>query len=218
MNKFTDFIRNNKWFLLILFVGFILRIYNFKELFMYNHDQDLAGWFIKDVVVNKHLRLIGQETSTTGIFIGPLFYYMLIPFYLAFGMEPIGGVFLTIILGIFTVFSFYFVFFGIFNKRVGLIAGLIYSVSFYTVMNDREVVPTMPVILWTVWFLWGINLILKNQQKLGYIFLGILFALTWNLNVSLVLLLPLVPLAQLLSGKKFHNINILYGILTLIFC
>jgi 4-amino-4-deoxy-L-arabinose transferase-like glycosyltransferase len=198
------FLKKNWIILIILLVGLFLRIYNYKELFLYTHDQDLAGWFVKDVVVNHHLRLIGQETSTEGIFIGAFFYYLLIPFYLLFGMDPIGGVFLVLLIGLFTIWSFYFVFGKVFSKDVGLIAALLYSVSFYTVFNDREIVPTMPVILWTVWFLWGIFLLLKGKQKFAYPFLGVLFALTWHLNVALVLLIPVVILAQFLSNKRMR--------------
>src|SRR3989344_6972556 len=110
----VNFVKRNKLLVLILVIGFFLRVYNTQELFLYSHDQDLAGWFIKDVLINKHLRLIGHETSTAGIFIGPVFYYLLIPFYFIFGMDPIGGSYLVALFGVFTIFSFYFVFKNIF--------------------------------------------------------------------------------------------------------
>ena len=103
--KIFLFIKNNWLLLVILTVGFIIRIVNGKEFFVYDHDQDLAGWVVKDVLVNHHIRLIGQLTSTPGVFIGPLFYYLLIPFYLAFKMDPIGGIYLVGALGIFAIWS-----------------------------------------------------------------------------------------------------------------
>ena len=208
----VNFVKRNKLLVLILVIGFFLRIYNAQELFLYSHDQDLAGWFIKDVLVNKHLRLIGQETSTTGIFIGPLFYYLLIPFYFIFGMDPIGGSYLVALLGVFTIFSFYFVFRKIFNEKAGLFAALLYTFSFYTIFNDREVVPTMPVILWSVWFLYGLQLLLLNKQRNAFILLGILSGLIWHLNVALVLVFPLVPLAILIARKKIDFRALLFGL------
>lgn len=82
-----SFLKKHKILLIILLLALFLRVYRLEDLLTYSHDQDLAGWFVRDVWENKHLRLIGQETSTAGIFIGALFYYMLIPFYLLFGME-----------------------------------------------------------------------------------------------------------------------------------
>src|ERR1035437_5478845 len=121
----------SKYFLIIVILGlaFFLRAYKAQELFNYAHDNDLAGWIIKDILVNHHLRLIGQQTSVIGVFIGALFYYMQIPFYLIGKMDPIYVTYLTVILGTFSVYSFYFVFTKIFDKKVGLIGALIYAVS-----------------------------------------------------------------------------------------
>src|SRR3972149_8552210 len=191
-----------KWLLIaILAFGFILRIYNVREAFLYSHDQDLAGWIIKDVVVNHHPRLIGQLTSTDGIFIGPIFYYFLIPFYLLAKMDPIGGVFAVSVLGLITIASYYFVFSRVFGKVTGAVAGIIYAASYYMVFNDREVVPTMPVMLWAVWYFWAINLLLKGKSS-AYLISGILLGLIWHINLALILVTPLIPLSIFLSKKK----------------
>ena len=200
--KIKEFALKNKYILAILALGLFLRLYEYKELFMYGHDQDLQGWFIRDVLENKHLRLIGQETSTQGMFIGSLFYYLLIPFYLLFGMDPIGGVFLTALIGLFTIWSFYFVFTKIFDEKTGLVGAFIYSISFYTVFNDREVVPTMPVILWTVWYLYGLWSTSKGENLKSMLLLGLLIGLIWHLNMALVIVLPLALLAIFFSNKK----------------
>lgn len=206
--------RESKLLLGILLVGFFLRIYKLDELFFYGHDNDLAGWVVKDVVVNKHLRLVGQETSTRGIFIGPLYYYLLIPFYLLTGMDPIGGAFLVTFLGILSIYSCYFVVSRAFSKRGGLIAAFIYATSIYTVLNDREVVPTMPVMLWSIWFLYALHLVLNRKYSYGLIIFGLLSGLIWHLNVSLVLVFPLVPIAILLSKSKPKLKDISLGLLT----
>ena len=214
-SKIKDYLSDPRVILiLILALGLFLRVYKAGAMFLYGHDQDLAGWMIKDVLVNKHLRLIGQETSTQGIFIGPLFYYLLIPFYLLFGMDPIGGVALVTLLGIFSIWSFYFVFSRIFSKNTGLIAAFLYAVSFYTIFNDREIVPTMPVITWSVWYFYAINLLLKGKQKLAYPILGVLIGLVWHLNMALVLLVPIIPVTQWLSKKKLEFKPFVLGIIT----
>jgi len=216
MNKFKKFLKNNRLLIIILILGFILRTYRAQELFMYGHDQDLAGWFVKDIVENRHLRLIGQETSTQGIFIGPIYYYLLVPFYLISNMDPIGGVVMITVLGMFSIWSFYYVFKKVFSKREGLIATFIYAVSFYTIFNDREVAPTMPVIVWTVWYFYGLNLFLKGKQKKGFLVVGILIGLIWHLNMALVLLLPLIFLSIWFSKKKIRPKQLLHGLFAML--
>ena len=196
----------------VLFIGLWLRIYKPLQLYMYSHDQDLAGWIIKDVLVNRHLRLIGQETSSQGVFVGPLFYYLQIPFYLLTKMDPAGTILLVTLLGIFTIFSFYFCFSKMFTKRAGLMAAFIYSVSLYFVFTDREVVPTMPVHLWTVWFLFATWMVLKGKSR-AYILLGFLAGILWNFHLALAIVVPLVLVAQILSKTKINFKHMSLGII-----
>jgi 4-amino-4-deoxy-L-arabinose transferase-like glycosyltransferase len=116
-------------------------------------------------------------------------------------------------LGVFSVWGFYYVFAKVFDKRTGLIASFLYAVSFYTIFNDREVVPTMPVIAWSVWFFYALNLLLKGKQKVAYLILGILIGLIWHLNMTLVLLVPLIVVAQLLSKKKVELKSVFFGVI-----
>jgi len=204
MRRFKKIIKDNWLILLIVAVGVFLRVYQLPERFLYGHDQDLAGWFVRDVLVNHHLRLIGQETSTAGIFIGPVFYYLMTLFYKISGMDPIGGAYLVTVLAVFGMVSLYFVVNKIFGVRVATIALIIYSISNYMVFNDREVVPTMPVIIWTVWFVYCLHLIFQKKWTGGLCLFSVLAALIWHLNFALILTAPLIPIAMYLSKRKFE--------------
>lgn len=198
-------------FYIILALGIFLRSWNAIPWFTYGHDQDLAGWIIKDILKEGHLRLIGQETSSEGIFIGPLFYYLQIPFYLLTKMDPVGSLLLPILLGAFAIYSYYFVFSKVFDKRVGLITSFFYAVSNYVIFVDREVVPTMPVMLWGVWYFYALNLILKGNQKGWILGLG-LMGLVWHINMGLAILSPILLLVQFLSKKKIDFRKIFIGL------
>lgn len=184
----------------ILLLSFILRTYQFTERFNYDHDNDLASWVIKDVLVNNHFRLIGQLTSAPGIFIGPLFYYLLIPFYLLFNMDPLGGVWLITILGVLTTLSFYLVFSKLFTKEVGLIGAFLQAASLYLIFFDRRVVPSTPTNLWAVWFFYVVIMISRGNYKVLPL-LGILLGLIWNIHIALLPALVALPAAFLIARK-----------------
>ena len=211
----TKLLKEHWIFLVILAFGIFLRLYKPLELFMYSHDQDLQGWIIRDVLENKHLRLIGQETTSQGVFIGPLFYYALIPFYLFFRMDPAGGIVLVTLISGFSIFSYYWVFKKMFGRNVGLTASFFYSLSYYVIFVDREIVPTMVVMLWTVWYFYGLYLLIKGNQK-AFIFLGLLLGLIWNFNISLSILSPLIIFAFFLSKKKLNLKYTLLGFTVLV--
>lgn len=211
--KIKKILLKNKILLGIMILGVALRLVGAYQNLDFGHDQDLESWFVRDIIENHHLRLIGQETSTQGVFIGAIYYYLLVPFYLLFNMSPVGGIALATVLGVFGIWSFYKVFTELFGKKAGLLAALFYAVSFVTVYNDRQVVPTTPVFTWTVWYFYSLYLILKGKQDKGFILTGILVSIIWHMNVSLVLLLPLTLVAFLLSQKKDFS-SILKGFFT----
>ncbi len=205
------FVKKNYLFLIILAIGVFLRIFKPISWMPYGHDQDLAGWIIKDIVFDKHIRLIGQETTSRGIFIGPLFYYLQIPFFFLTAWKPTGAVVLVSIISTFGIFSYYYCFKKMFSNAIGIITSLIYATSYLIVFTDRETVPTMPVIVWGVWFLFSLWQLYKGKQK-SYLFLGLLLGLVWHLNLALIILVPLIFIAQLFSRTKINYKYILLGV------
>src|SRR5581483_12340335 len=86
----------------ILVVAFFFRVYKLDVFYIYEHDQDLYSWIVKDIWVDHHLRIIGQVTSIEGVFIGPIFYYLLIPFFALDGMNPLAATWLATLIGLTT--------------------------------------------------------------------------------------------------------------------
>jgi 4-amino-4-deoxy-L-arabinose transferase-like glycosyltransferase len=192
----------------IIAIAFFCRAYAYTSRYIYAHDSDLASWIVKDIVVDHHLRLIGQLTSSPGIFIGPIFYYSLIPFYFLTRMDPIGSVAFSWIIGVVSSCSIYWVFSRVHTSKVGLIGSLIHAASFGLSVNEREVVPTTPVMLWSVWFYYSIHQLLVGNKKSLWL-LGLLFALVWHLNLALGLLASLV-LIGLVSKRKLFKVQDLF--------
>lgn len=211
------FLKENWLIILIVIVGVFFRLYKFDQLFMYNHDNDLTSWVIKDIVVDKHLRLIGQETSTQGIFIGGLFYYLQIPFYLITKMDPIGAPFLGAVLGAFYIFGIYFILSRVFSKKTALIGALIYSLSFVFIFNDREIVPTQPVIFWSFAMFFALSEILRGSIKRGLTICAVLLSLVWHFNFALMLTLPLIPVTLIFSKKKMRLSDVILPALVFVF-
>ncbi len=198
--------------LAIVLIGVFLRTYQATSRFDFAHDGDLYSWIVKDIVVNKHFRLIGQITSSEGIFIGPLFYYSLVPFFLLTNMEPTGGIILMTLLSVATIFSFYFVFKKIFDETTGLIAALIQAVFLTRVLHDRWVVPTNTTSLWEVWYFYCILMLARGNYTVFPI-LGFLIGTIWHVNFSEAPILALIPLSIILARKIPKLKDLLKGLI-----
>lgn len=192
---------------LILLIALFFRTYKIVERFDFAHDGDLYSWIVKDIVVNHHFRLIGQLTSAPGVFIGPLFYYLLIPFFLTFNMDPIGVSLLGIFVGIVTIFSYYFILSKLFNKTVGLIAAFLHAVLLSNIGFDRWIVPTLPIKLWSIWYFYVLIMISRGNFSVFPI-LGILVGLIWHVHIALIPVLLAIPVSLFIS-RKIPSIKIL---------
>jgi len=202
--------------LLIILLGTFFRSYQLIEKFDYAHDGDLYSWIVKDIVVDGHFRLIGQLTSAQGLYIGPIFYYLLIPFFLIFNMDPVGATVPITIMGILSVISYYFVFSKLFNQKTGLIAAFLYAVLLQVVQLDRRVVPSTPTNLWVIWYFYCVVLISRGKYQVLPL-LGVLISLIWHIHIALAPALVAIP-AAILSSRKIPSIKniFLFLVVTLI--
>ena len=189
---------------LIVTIGLFFRLYQSYDWMLYGHDQDLAAWIVNDIVTNHHIRLVGQETSINGLFIGGLYYYSLIPFFLLWNMHPYGTMPFPIIIAVLTIISLYFVNTRLFNQRVGLLTSFLYAVSINHTLLDRWSVPTQPTTLWAVWFMYTIFLLARGNLKVLPILI-ILISLIWHIHIAFVPLLILVPIALYLSRRSIPS-------------
>ncbi len=190
---------------LILLIALFFRTYQLTERFAFAHDGDLYSWIVKDIAVDHHFRLIGQLTSAEGVFIGPLFYYLLVPFFLISKMDPIRVTLLGTIIGMLAVISYYFVLTRLFNRTVGLVSAFLHASLFATVDFDRWIVPTLPAKLWTIWYLYVIIKLSRGNFSVLPI-LGILIGLIWHVHIALLPTLLVIP-ATIILAKKLPSIK-----------
>lgn len=212
MKFFNRFSKSQLILIVIILIGLFFRLYKVQQFYTFDHDQDLFSWIVKDIWVDHHIRLIGQETSLDGVYIGPFYYYSLIPFFVIFKMDPIGAIAQAILISMLSFISIYYVFKKLFSENVGLIGAFLYAVSMPIALLDRWVVPTQPIFLWSIWFLYALFLLLKGKQA-GLIYAGVLVGLIWHIHVGLLPLTILIPIAIFLSKKKIKIKNLVTGLI-----
>ena len=201
---------------LIFLLALFFRTYLIVERSDFGHDADLFSWIVKDITINGHLRLVGQETSASGIFIGPLFYYLLVPFFLLFNMDPVAALVPVTIIGFLTDVSYYIVFSKLFNNKVGLIASFLYAILISSaVWFDRRLAPSTPTNLWTIWYFY--TLIMLSRGKFWVLpLLGILIGLIWHIHIALIPSLIAIPFAFWVAGKLPNSSQLIKFIIALV--
>ncbi|MBI4058121.1 hypothetical protein HY405_02325 [Candidatus Microgenomates bacterium] len=134
---------NHGIFLLIFVFAAFVRFFRISEMAPFDFDQEYASTFAYRVLHDNLLtQLIGQELSVQGLFIGPLYFWALVPFFALSGLHPIGGFVASALLGLAIITAYYFVGWIIFGKTAGIIAALVRSVLFTELTHDWSMVPS----------------------------------------------------------------------------
>lgn len=157
--------------LVSLFLGVIFlialgfRFYAFKESVYFGFDQAKDAYESQDIYVNRNIKIMGlPATGNMGIFHGPLHWYLTGPIYLLAGGDPIGvSAFFRVInaMGVFLVFA---IGSGLFNSGVGLMAALMFAMSYEETQYSMYVGnPSMAMIFIPLIFL-GASWIYKKSR------------------------------------------------------
>src|SRR3989344_6790507 len=175
------FVKVNKWlkavdaevlshkifYLLLLMVlagAFYARIYRAQDLMAFYYDQGRDALVIWRLWHEGRPFLIGPITGLAGIFLGPLYYYLIAPFYLIGGGDPrIPAVFLAT-LTVMALPVLYILGWRMQSRATGVIAAAIGGFSYFLVLSGRWLSnPTLmfPASVFLLWVMWKI--VSKNQ-------------------------------------------------------
>jgi 4-amino-4-deoxy-L-arabinose transferase-like glycosyltransferase len=94
--------------LVILAIATFLRLYNIPNTVQFLGDQGRDALIVASMYKNLDPVFIGPVTSVGNMYLGPLYYYFMLPFLILSYPSPMGPVYALAFLGILTVFLMYF--------------------------------------------------------------------------------------------------------------
>lgn len=160
---FFSFFKNHILIICIVLIGLGLRLYRLPEMASYDFDQEYATTFVLQVVKEYPIRYVGQGLSIQGLFMGPFYFYYLVPFYLLFQLNPLGGMIGSVIMGTAIIVMYYSVGKSLFSAKAGLLAAFIRAIGFYAIQADWSMVPSYSsdlavlAVWWLFYQLWKGN-------------------------------------------------------------
>jgi len=197
--------------LLILVILIIASFYRFYSIDMY---MTFLGDEGRDVLVvykilHGDLTLLGPTASVGGFFLGPIYYYFMVPFLWLFNYNPVGPAVMIAFFGIVTVWLIYKVGKEFFGVSVGLIAAGLYAISPLVVTYSRSswnpnLMPFFSLL--TLYLVY--KAIRKNSVKL-FILSGFLFGITMQLHYLTLFLGVVIAVYILLNNYVLSRKNFL---------
>lgn len=191
----------------IVILGLLLRLWKWPDYLVFDFEK------VRDLIASlgifqdRNLTLLGPTTEVDGIFHGPLYYYVLGFFYFISGGDPKAASFVSFGFNLAGIVVLYIIGKSLFNTKVGLIAALIYALSFesvsyaYWLSNPG---PSIPFLFLMFFFFYKF----LTSAKKGDIFLP-LALLCWGVSIQFqilnVIFLPSLIALYLVSKKpKFQ--------------
>lgn len=110
----------------ILLLGAYLRLYRISEYMTFLGDEGRDMLVIKHMIVDHKFTLLGPTASVGGFFLGPVYYYFMLPFVWISGLNPAGAAVMVALFGIATIYVVYRLGRDVCDEWVGLTAASLY--------------------------------------------------------------------------------------------
>lgn len=137
LKKLNLLISTKPWifFIPILIIGLYLRFYHIEEVLSFGWDQGRDAWAVRDIIRGEYT-LIGPRTGIGHFHLGPVYYYLLAPFFFVTNLDPMASNYFNILANIINFIILFVITKKIFNNNATLFVTLIYATSQY-LMGSR---------------------------------------------------------------------------------
>ncbi len=167
---------------LFLILGFLLRILFFEST-SFGYDQARDAFQAISIITQHHLKIIGPTTDIKGLFHGPIFWYLIAPFYYFSGGNPQAARLLMIGMNLVNVvFIYYFAKKMFKDEKVALVSSFLFAVSFEAIQYARWISNPPPAIFFIALFFFGLwQVSEKKSWGLPLMTLALSFAVNFQL-------------------------------------
>lgn len=175
MNKVLNFIKENKFLVIILLVAAILRFYkiNFQSLWM----DEIYTMNITNPE-NSFTTIISEVNQKEGF---PYLYFILMKiFYFIFGYSPLVTRGFSAIMGIASVYAIYLIGKALYSKNVGLYAALLLTFSEYCIAESQDARPYAFYLFSVIMTFYSLVIFIKKYSLKNAIQYGIFAGLLLN--------------------------------------
>lgn len=141
MSALRLFVKHHPWItaslVVILLVASYFRLWSLNDDFHFMGDQGRDALIVSRIFTQKDLVFVGPVMSVGNIYLGPFYYYFMLPFLLLTYPSPVGPVYAVALTNIATVALLYVVGRKLVSDRAALLAAAFMAISVVSITNSR---------------------------------------------------------------------------------
>lgn len=183
----------------ILLIAAFFRLYRISDYMTFLGDEGRDAIVAKDIL-RGDFTLLGPRASAGDFFLGPIYYYMMAPFLLLSGYDPVGPAIMVALFGVATVYLIYHVGRNFFGYKTGLFAASLYAVSPVVVAYSRSSWNPNPMPFFALLILYLSYQAVNAQRLINFLIVGLLLGVAIQLHY-LTIFLGLIVLIFILVGN-----------------
>jgi len=134
----SSLLQKKHYFLIVvLLFAVFLRFWNISNTVQFLGDQGRDSLIVSKIFKEKDLVFIGPVTSVGNMYLGPLYYYFMVPFLMISYPSPLGPVYAVAFLGVLTIYLMYALGKELMGEKVALAATTLMAFSATVVAGTR---------------------------------------------------------------------------------
>lgn len=189
----------------LLCTGVFLRLYNLPTSYQFLGDQGRDAITVKRIFIDHDPVLIGPVTSTGNMYLGPLYYYWMLPFLMISYPNPIGPVYAIAVLSILTILAMYAAGKEMFGKWPALLGAAFFTFSYLAVEYGRFSWNPNPAPFVSVMGIWATFRAVKKSPWY-WVLAGVCCAVLIQLHyVTLLIIPPFATIWLWQTWKLWHS-------------
>lgn len=169
-------------FLILLFSA-ILRFYNLPNNFVFGGDEEHQAILAQTIIKDFHIIWIGVNAGNLGFYLGPYWTYFTSFWLMLSKGDPLITGYVASAIGVFTNFLIIIVGSKLFNKKVGLLAGLLYASLPLMVFFDQKY--WNPTLIPFLSLLMLLSLSQTRRNQYWFVIFSASFASIFHVHLSL---------------------------------
>ncbi len=191
----------------ILLIASFFRVYQLRDYLVFLGDEGRDALVWKRMVLDHKFTLLGPTASVGGFYLGPVYYYLALPFAWTANLDPVGPAYFVSFLSLATVYLVFM--FGqkyLGSSTIGLIAAFLYSFAPLIVRYSRSSWNPNPLPFFTLAGLMLLYEGMKRQKLPLSLLAGISLGITWQLHYLALILAPIYLVIVLVYRQNLKSI------------
>jgi len=199
-------------FILIFILAVLLRLYRLPEYVQFLGDEGRDALAVKRMIVDHQWTLLGPTASVGGFYIGPIYYYFIMPFLWLFKLNPVGPAYFSVIVGLAMIVSTYYFCKKFFGEKEALVTTFLMSISPEMVYISRFSWNPNPMPFFALITILLVYFASVTKKRIFVFLAGLSVGIMQQLHYIDLIFMPILGLAILvtLPRKEFIK-NIILG-------